>query len=374
VESRVVLVHADIDPVKGVEQPGSHQIYKNPRISVERRMLSALHPDEIRVKMIYAGVCGTDAHLISTYPDTGYIKCSAPAQITSAGRVIGHEGIGRVLEVGAHVRHVLPGACVTFESIIVCHSCDECRRGDFNQCRHALLLGLEKDGLFGDIVDIPSMLAHDVSDLADSEEGRRTAACIEPAGVAYVACRNTHVGAGDVVAVFGAGPIGLFAAILSKAVFGASRVHMIEPVLFRRRLAEKWSDEIYDVNEFFGYGPTSIDVVIEASGNMSNIDRVFRRLKANGRVAILGRSGEPLHMNAVDHMITNAISIIGSRGHLGGAFANILTLCRNGQISLDHAVTGIINGPEGICDLLTNSPEKLLEENCKVLVKFDGHK
>ena len=104
---------------------------------------------------------------------------------------------------------------------------------------------------------------------------------------------------------------------------------------------------------------------------MGNINRVFRRLNANGRVAILGRSGEPLLLDAVDHMITNAVSIIGSRGHLGGAFAKILSLCRNGRISIDDAVTDIINGPEEICDLL-KSPGKILEENCKVLVNFDA--
>jgi threonine dehydrogenase-like Zn-dependent dehydrogenase len=372
-ESRVVVVHADIDPIKGIARPGPHQRYKNPRISLEDRKLPVLRPDEIRVKMIYAGVCGTDVHLVTSHPDTGYIRCSAPAQIPAAGRVLGHEGIGRVLEVGSQVRHVQPGACVTFESIIVCHFCDECRRGDFNQCRHALLLGLEKDGLFGDIVDVPAMLTHEVSDMAESEKGRRAAACVEPAGVAYVACKNTHLGAGDVVVIFGAGPIGLFSAMLSKVIFGASQVHMVEPVPFRRKLAGKWSDEIYDIDEFFTHGPSSIDVVIEASGNMSNINRVFRSLNANGRVAILGRSGEPLSLDAVDHMITNAVYIIGSRGHLGGAFAKILTLCRNGRIFIDDAVTGIINGPEEICDLL-NSPGKLLEENCKVLVNFDYNK
>ncbi|MDI6741754.1 MAG: alcohol dehydrogenase catalytic domain-containing protein [Smithella sp.] len=368
-KTRVVVIHADNDPVTGIVRPGPNQIYKNPRILLETRTLAALRPDEVRVKMLYAGVCGTDIHLATAHPDTGYIRCSAPAQISAEGRVIGHEGIGRVLEVGSHVRHVQPGACVTFESIIVCHYCDECRRGDFNQCRHALLLGLQKDGLFGDIVDVPSMLTHDVSDMARNEKGRRAAACVEPASVAYVACQNMQLKAGDVVAIFGAGPIGLFAAMLSKVIFGAARVYVIEPVLFRRKLAEKWSDEIYDVDDFFDCGPSSVDVVIEASGNMNNINRVVRRLKANGRVAILGRSGEPLLLDAIDHMITNAISIMGSRGHLGGAFTKILTLCRNGLISLDEAVTSIINGPEEVCNIL-HSPGKLLEENCKALVNF----
>jgi threonine dehydrogenase-like Zn-dependent dehydrogenase len=371
-ESRVVVVHADIEPIEGIANPGPHQIYKNPRISVEHRELGELLSDEVRVEMIYAGVCGTDVHLVETNPDTGYIRCSAPARIPHEGRVIGHEGVGKVIEVGSHVRHVKLGDYVTFESIIVCHYCDECRRGDFNQCRNALLFGLEKDGLFG-TVDVPSMLTHNVNALAKSEKGLKTAACVEPAGVAYVACQNTDLKAGDVVVVFGAGPIGLFSAMLSKVVFGASRVYTVEPVPFRRNLARKWSDEVYDIEEFFDRGPSSIDVVMEASGHMDNVRRVFRRLNANGRVALLGRSGEPLVLDAVDHMITNAVSLIGSRGHLGGAFANILSLCQNARISLDDVVTQVVSGPEKLCELL-RSPEKILEENCKVLVNFDENR
>lgn len=370
-ESRVVVVYADIDPIKDIANPGPHQIYKNPRVSVESRKLRALRSDEVRMEMIYGGVCGTDVHLVDTNPDTGYIRCSAPAQIPREGRVLGHEGVGKVIEVGSQVRHVKPGEYVTFESIIVCHYCDECRRGDFNQCRNALLLGLEKDGLFGTVVDVPSMLTHDVTTLAKTEAGLRAAACVEPAGVAYVACRNTDLGPGDVVVIFGAGPIGLFSAMLSKIIFGASRIHMVEPISFRRTLAQKWSDEVYDIDEFFDHGPSSIDVVMEASGHMDNVRKVFRRLNANGRVALLGRSGEPLVLDAMDHMITNAVSLVGSRGHLGGAFANILNLCQNGRISLDDVVTQIVVGSEGLCELL-RSPKKLLEENCKVLVSFDG--
>jgi threonine dehydrogenase-like Zn-dependent dehydrogenase len=372
-ESRVVVVHADIEPIEGIANPGPHQIYKNPRISVEHRELGELLSDEVRVEMIYAGVCGTDVHLVETNPDTGYIRCSAPARIPHEGRVIGHEGVGKVIEVGSHVRHVKLGDYVTFESIIVCHYCDECRRGDFNQCRNALLFGLEKDGLFGTVADVPSMLTHNVNALAKSEKGLKTAACVEPAGVAYVACQNTDLKAGDVVVVFGAGPIGLFSAMLSKVVFGASRVYTVEPVPFRRNLARKWSDEVYDIEEFFDRGPSSIDVVMEASGHMDNVRRVFRRLNANGRVALLGRSGEPLVLDAVDHMITNAVSLIGSRGHLGGAFANILSLCQNARISLDDVVTQVVSGPEKLCELL-RSPEKILEENCKVLVNFDENR
>lgn len=369
-ESKVVVVHADREPMEGVDNPRPHQIYRNPVVSVERRELGNLHPDEIRVEMIYAGLCGTDLHLVETNPHTGYIVCSAPAEIPKEGRVIGHEGTGRVLQVGSNVRHVKAGAIVTFESIIVCHYCDVCRKGQFNQCRHAKLLGLEKDGLFGNIVDVPSMLTHDVTELAGTDRGLRSAACVEPAGVAYVACKNTHITGGDVVVVFGGGPIGLFTAMLSKTVFGASAVHLVEPVEFRRKFAEKWSDYVYDVNEFFDNCPQFVDVIIEASGHLDNISRIFRKANANGRIALLARSGTPLVLDAVDHMITNAVSIIGSRGHLCGAFSDIINLYRQGRIPLDEIVTNVLNGQEELRDILM-STEKILNENCKVLVRLN---
>ncbi len=369
-QTQVLVVRAQEAPLAGVANPGPHQIYRNPSLSVESRELGPLDPEDIRVSMIYAGVCGTDVHLVESDPLTGYVRCSAPATIPPQGRVIGHEGVGRVLEVGQAVKHLSPGALVTFESIIVCHWCEVCRRGQFNQCRLAKLLGLEKDGLFGNVVDVPAMLAHDVSFLSGGEQDYRAAACVEPAGVAYVACENTRISGGDVVVVFGAGPIGLFTAMLSKSIFGASRVHVVEPVPFRRRLAQPWCDQAWDPADFFADPPGAVDVLIEASGRMENVSQIFRRLGANARIALLARSGKPLVLDAVDHMITNAITLVGSRGHLCGAFAKILSLYQNGRLPLDALVTRVLPGLDELRQLLA-SPQAILEDNCKVLVRLD---
>ncbi len=369
-ESKVIIVQADKEPLEGVKNPGPHQTYRNPRVSWQSRQLGSLDGNEIRVQMIYAGVCGTDVHLVERNPETGYIKSSAPAEIPPEGRIIGHEGVGQVLEVGSNVQHITVGAFVTFESIIVCHYCYVCRKGQFNQCQHALLLGLEKDGLFGSVVDVPAMLAHDVSGVVKSDKDLQAMACVEPAGVAYVGCENTRIKGGDVVVIFGAGPIGLFSAVLSKTVFGASSVYLVEPVGFRREFARKWCDQVYDVDDFFEQLSEGVDVVIEASGALDNISRVFRKINANGRVALLARSGTPLELTALDHMITNAITMIGSRGHLCGAFTDILNLYRRGRIPLDDIVTTVVDGSESLCELLT-SPEQILQKNCKVLVRLD---
>jgi threonine dehydrogenase-like Zn-dependent dehydrogenase len=136
-------------------------------------------------------------------------------------------------------------------------------------------------------------------------------------------------------------------------------------------LARKWSDYVCDIEEFFETGPPSVDVVIEASGYVDNVSKIFRRMNANGRIVLMARSGAPLTLDAIDHMITNAMSISGSRGHLGGAFAKILKLYENGRLPLNEIVTDIVKGPEGLCDLL-RIPDKILMNNCKVLVRLNG--
>ncbi|MCX8130507.1 MAG: zinc-binding dehydrogenase [Clostridia bacterium] len=366
-ESKVLLVKADREPVKGVVSPNPNQIYKNTRISIEHRRLQELDPDEIRVEMLYIGICGTDVHLTTNDPETGYICCSAPLSIPEEGRNIGHEGVGRVIDVGSNIKFLQKGMYVTFESIIVCNVCDVCRKGKFNQCRNAKLLGLEKDGLLGTVVDVPAKLAHNVSEYIKTEDDLIAATCIEPAGVAYVACENAGITGGDIVVVFGAGPIGVFAAMLSKAVFGASEVHVVETVKYRRDFAARWADRVYSSEEFFSNCPEKIDAVIECSGNLDNIRKSFGHINANGHVVLLARSGVPLEIINIDYMITNEINIKGSRGHLCGAFSSILNLHRSGRINLGGVVTCVVDGLENLKNML-ESNETIMKENCKVVV------
>jgi D-arabinose 1-dehydrogenase-like Zn-dependent alcohol dehydrogenase len=68
-KSKAVVVYADKKPMLGVSNPGPHQLYCNPRVVFETRELDALKADEIRVEIIYSGLCGTDLHLVETKGD-----------------------------------------------------------------------------------------------------------------------------------------------------------------------------------------------------------------------------------------------------------------------------------------------------------------
>jgi len=367
---RALVMRAEREPLGGVECPGPQHIYRRPRLTLEERSLGPVPAGHVRVEMELVGICGTDVHALQCDPASGYILGSTPLEIGPEGRVLGHEGIGRIREVGSGVAGVRRGDWVVFESLEACNRCEPCRKGSFNQCVNAVLVGMQRDGLFAEVVDLPVQLVHDVTDIAASDSGRRAATCIEPAACSLVALSLARLRPAEDVLIFGAGPIGVFAAMLSRLAFGAASVQVVEPLPFRREFARRWADRVYDVEEFFAEPVwRRTDVLIEASGDLENVDRALLHLGPNGRVALLGRSGNPLTVRRVDHLITNNLSIIGSRGHLGGAVGELLRLYRNARLPLHEAVSGAVHGLGGLKGALED-PTALTAKHCKLLAQL----
>jgi threonine dehydrogenase-like Zn-dependent dehydrogenase len=366
----VLVMRAEREPKAGVARPGPHELYRRPRLAVEQRPLGEVPAGHLRVEMHLVGICGTDLHAVQCDPDTGYILGSAPLEIGPQGRVLGHEGVGRVQAVGSGVGEIRRGDWVAFESLETCHRCAACRSGRFNQCASAVLVGMQRDGVFAEIVDLPAQLAHGVNDLAADEAGRRAAACIEPAACSLVALSLARVQPGESVLIFGGGPIGLFAAMLARLAFGAASVSIVEPLAFRREFARRWADRVCDVEEFFGEpARRPADVLIETSGQLENVDRSLDRVGPNGRIALLARCGAPLTLRRVDHVITNNLSIFGSRGHLGGAVGQILQLYRDARLPLHEAVSEVVQGLDGLKGALAD-PAALAAKHCKLLARL----
>jgi threonine dehydrogenase-like Zn-dependent dehydrogenase len=345
-----LIVRADELPVLSPRGPEQHMRYKNPRLSLEKRALGLLQPGYLRLEMIYAGICGTDLHLVKS-DAAGLVSTSSPLRIPAEGRIMGHEGVGRVLAAGSESGRFKPGDVVALESIISCQSC-----------------GLESDGLFSTVADVPATVAHNVTAIAQDDRSLRTLACLEPAGVAWLACERSFLSGGDRVMIFGGGPIGFYCAMLARLIFGASWIGLVDPVAFRREHASRWCDQIYDSSDE-RIESVKVDVVIEASGFLDNLQRILAGVKPNGRIVILGRSGQPLNLDAADHIITNGITLTGVRGHLGGAFGRMITLYQAGRLPLSDSVTTVIESLAQLKEHLTHQ-EHLINQNCKVLVKL----
>ena len=367
-EARAVLLSASREPMPGVAHPGTHQLYRHPRVSLVARALGDVPAGHVRAQMLYAGICGTDLHFISADPQTGYLRSSVPASIPAEGRVIGHEGVGRITAVGAGVQGLEPGMLVAFESVLACGNCDVCRRGSPNQCRSSKLLGTQMDGIFAEQCDVPAILARPITPLGDSDMALKTAACLEPAAVAWLACAQARLAPGERVLVQGAGPIGHFAAMLARTVFGASRVEVLEPSAFRRGHVGPFADATHADPASLEAG-RRFDVLIEASGDLPMTDSLLTRLDANGRLCLLARSGRPLVLSAMDHIISYNITILGVRGHLGGIFEKLMALVAEGRLPLHGVVTGVVDGVEALATALAD-PAAIARDHCKLLCRF----
>ena len=204
-----------------------------------------LNPRDAIVRVTSTAICGSDLHLYD-----GVIPSMA------AGDILGHEFMGEVVEVGREVKKLAVGDRVVVPFTIACGACEPCRRGLWSACDNSnpnawmaeKLYGYSGSGLFGyshiyggyaggqaeyvrvpfaDVgpFKVPSSLSDDqVLFLSD----------IFPTG--FMAAENCALAPGAVVAVWGAGPVGLFA-MKSAALLGASRVIAIDRVPERLRLA-----------------------------------------------------------------------------------------------------------------------------------------
>lgn len=365
--TRAIILKADAKT--GIEEgKASATRYENPRLSLENRAVKPIKPGWARIKILRAGICGTDVH-ISQPNKHGRVSSSAPVLIPPHGRIIGHEGIGRIIEVGEHVSSVRMDDIVAIESVLSCGTCRSCRSGFSNQCSNSLLLGLQVDGIFSEFADVPARSLVPINRLACHEEGLQAAACLEPAGVAMLSCMNGKIKPGDAVLIFGAGPIGALCAIIARRLFAASYILIVEPSSCRRQIASQWADQVVELAELIEPPAKGWDVVIEASGLMDNIDKVFRQIGANGRVILLGRSGNPLTISSVDHMITNAIQVMGVRGHLGGIYERLVEAYIAGLLPIAEVITCKVEGIESL--LMSLHSPNVIQANCKIMAVLD---
>lgn len=197
-------------------------------------------PHDAIVRITASAICGTDLH---------FVRGTMPGMVP--GTVLGHEGVGIVEAVGRNVRNLKPGDRVVIPSTIACGACSYCRSGYTAQCDTANpnghLAGTAFyggpgdtgafDGLQAEYARIPFANIGLVKLPADlSDDAAILLSDIYPTG--WFGALLAEVGPGDTVAVFGCGPVGLFA-ILSAFQQGAARVIAIDghPDRLERALA-----------------------------------------------------------------------------------------------------------------------------------------
>jgi alcohol dehydrogenase len=248
-------------------------------------------------------ICGTDLHIL---------KGDVPT--VTEGRVLGHEAVGTVEAVGSAVKSIKVGDKVLVSCITSCGACRYCREGSYGQCLGGggWILGHLINGTQAELVRVP--FADTSTHLAPAgvpDEELLMLADILPTGY-EVGALNGSVRPGDVVAVVGAGPIGL-SAIMSSRLFSPSHVIAIDKADSRLEAAKQFGADIVVNNDREDpveivrsiTGGLGADVAIEAVGIPETFELSTRLIRPGGRVANIGVHGEPAMLHLEELWIKN---------------------------------------------------------------------
>lgn len=259
-------------------------------------------------------ICGTDLHIL---------KGDVPA--VTPGRILGHEGVGTVVEVGSSVRNIAVGDRVIISCISSCGVCTYCRSGNPSHCLAdegasgiGWILGHLINGTQAELVRIP-FADNSLYRLPDGvgDEAAVLLSDILPTGF-EMGVQYGRVKPGDTVAVVGAGPVGL-AVIATASLYGAAQIVALDLDENRLALAKQvgashcvspgaddWKEKVLALTDGFG-----VDVAVEAVGVPATFDMCTQLVRPGGSVANVGVHGQAVQLDLQNLWIKNITISMG---------------------------------------------------------------
>lgn len=249
---------------------------------LEDREVPSPAAGEALVRIDAAAVSGSDTKLYNTGRIVG--------SLLKQPLVLGRTAAGTIVSVGEGVPPQRIGERVAIEPLRICRHCEQCRHGRYNLCPSATFLGTPgTDGVFTEYISHPADFAHPVP-AGLSDEG---AAMVEPMSVALAALAKAATGAGSRLLISGAGPIGLIAVGVARAL-GAVEITITD--LAEERLERATQMGATTTFNMARAGvvipPAHFDAFIECSGSPAAIRRGFPGVRPAGHVVLVGRGAD----------------------------------------------------------------------------------
>lgn len=289
-------------------------------IDIEVRDLPSLGPEDVKIRVEAAGLCGTDLHIAA-----GEVPTARP------GVVIGHEFAGTIVEIGSAVEGYTVGERVVVNPNIPCHTCYYCRNAQPHLCERPQALGVSHDGGMAEFAVLPAAQAYHVPANLPAE----AAALTEPLSCALHAVDLAGLREGGTALVLGAGPMGILCTVLLVAA-GASRVVVSEPQPMRRERvrnfgAEPLAPEAVPVGK--------MDVVLECVGRAETMRAAIEAARPGGTVVWVGVAAPNVEVGIKPHDIYQRELTI--RGSYTNPFTmeRALALLASGRVNWKEIVT-----------------------------------
>jgi threonine dehydrogenase-like Zn-dependent dehydrogenase len=334
----------------------------DPRFEInEEEPIPEPRSNEVVFKVMSSALCGTDLHILD-----GSLLTSPKGKWLAYRElpiVIGHEAAGIITAVGSSVKNLNEGDRICTAPNYSCGYCSYCRRNLPNLCDNRGVFGLHTPGFHAEYGVADARSAYKLPKSIDFDIG-----CLigDTLGTAYHAIKRSKIQPGDIVAIWGLGPIGIVTAQMAK-VAGAAKVIAFDVVPDRIEMAKKVgidlcfnsNDLIKNALEKKGYAqdapktdaqakkvadeaipgkikeisPDGVDVAIEASGMDFILLQAFNSTRKGGTVLVVGIHSNPFSLPTLA-LTYREISLIGTFSHVGAESEAMINLLEAGKIQL----------------------------------------
>jgi 2-desacetyl-2-hydroxyethyl bacteriochlorophyllide A dehydrogenase len=287
-------------------------LYFDGKLSLREVPVPQRAPGEALIKVVLAGICGTDREILKGYSGFRGIP--------------GHEFVGRVVESDdAH----WVGRRAVGEINLACGHCAWCAKGLGRHCPHRTVLGIvNRNGAFAEYLTLPVANLHKVPD----EISDQVATFTEPVAAALEILEQMTLPQGTRVAVVGDGRLGLLVAQVLK--HAGAQVTLIGRHGWKLDLARGWGVRVVsEGNEELA--PGSFSVTVEATGSPRGISEAMRLVEPRGTVVMKSTFHGAANFDATK-LVVDEITVLGSRC---GVFAPALELLRRGHVTVEHLIT-----------------------------------
>jgi L-gulonate 5-dehydrogenase len=323
--------------------------------------------DEVRVKVSFASICGTDMHIFN-----GDFHPRTPVPF-----IPGHEVAGTVEMTGPGVTGYAIGNKVAIDPLIWCGECQACKANHYPACTSLKLIGIDLDGGFCEYINVNQNMLYKAPDQVPEEH----LALTEIYGIGFHACNRAGVIPGDSLAIWGAGRVGQVILQAARTITDAP-IYMIDILDKRLRIAADAYDDIIPLNVLEGDPIEAIkehtagngtDIAFEAVGHphfpertINPVRGAIQSIRGGGRVCVLGLTDDPAPI-VFKELIWKEASIVASRvSH--GEYPTIIDHLGKGALKPEVLITSIVPGEQvqEAFEKIEKDPENYL----KILLKF----
>ena len=339
--------------------------YGQKDVRVEERTTKELQSNQVKVKVSWAGICGTDLHeylegpiFISTDKPDPFLGQKAPV-------TLGHEFAGVVEDIGSKVTKFNKGDRVVVNPTVSNHKKEE----NIDLYDGYSFIGLGSDGGFAEFTNVPEENVYKLPNNVSDKEG----ALVEPTAVAVQAIKEGNVLFGDTVAIFGAGPIGLLTTIAAKAA-GASKIFVFDLSEERLKKAKEVgathtinSGKSNPVDVINKHTDNGVNVSFEVAGVAPTFKSAIDVTKPRGTVVIVSIFGHSIEWNPMQ-LTNTGVKLTSTIAYTPSTFQQTIDLINEGNLKVKDVITDEIE----LNDIVESGFEQLVNDKsqAKILVKL----